>query len=206
MATRAPATARSKRTRSNLAAAAHAELAANGSLNADATARRAGVSTATFYSHFATHDDAIAAALDISLTAVVDVAEQYLRIEPLIENGLAATIRKLIQEMHAAFRNESMVMRAALARLPHHQAIRQAYRSHETRAMEHLTRQVELGQKAGLLRDGQHDLQATTLLVLLQGLHNPLLTKKHIDAEVGEGLHRAMHAALDPRCPEDRTE
>jgi len=195
---RAPATARSRRTRSDLARAAHAGLAQTGTLNADATAKTAGVSTATFYSHFATHDDAIAAALDISLTAIVGVAEQRFHIEALIDNGLEKVLHGLIREMHGVFRSESLVMRAAVARLPQHQPMRQIYRTHEARSLEHLTRQIELGQKAGLLRQGQHHQRATTLLVLLQGLHNPLLTKKRIHPEVAADLHRAMHAVLSP--------
>ena len=194
---RAPATARSRRTRANLAQAAHAHLAEHGTLNAETTAESAGVSTATFYSHFATHDDAIAAALDITLTAVVSVAERLFHIEALIENGLSAVLDDLIVEMHRVFRSESLVMRAALARLPSHQPTREIYRGHEARSLEHLTRQIELGQKAGLLREGQHDLRATTLLVLLQGLHNPLLTNP-IDAAVAADLHRSMYAVLDP--------
>jgi len=197
MTVRAPATARSRRTRASLAQAAHAYLAEHGALNAETTAKSAGVSTATFYSHFATHDDAIAAALDITLTAVVGVAEQLFHIEALIENGLPAVLDDLIVEMHSVFRSESLVMRSALARLPSHQPIREIYRSHEARSLEHLTRQIQLGQKAGLLREGQHDLRATTLLVLLQGLHNPLLTNP-IDVDVAADLHRAMYAVLDP--------
>jgi len=193
-----PATARSKRTRSELARAAHAELAKHGTLNADATAASAGVSTATFYSHFATHDDAAAAALDISLTAVVGVAEEVFHIESLIEDGLDAVIRNLIREMHNVFRSESLVMRAALARLPHHKPTRQIYRGHEQRSLEHLTRQIDLGQKAGLLSPGQHDLRATTLLVVLQGLQNPLLTKKTVNAEIAADLQRAIKALLQP--------
>jgi len=198
MTVRAPATARSKRTRANLATAAHAELAKTASLSADAIAERADVSTATFYSHFATHDDAIAAALDISLTAVVGVAEELFHIEALIDNTLAGVIDELIRGMHNVFRNESLVLRAALARLPHHKGIRQIYRTHEIRSLEHLTRQSELGQKAGLLRQGHYERQATSVLVLLQGLHNPLLTKKQIDAEVVADLQRALFAVLDP--------
>lgn len=197
MTVRAPATARSRRTRANLASAAHAYLAEHGTVCAEATAESAGVSNATFYSHFATHDDAIAAALDITLTAVVGVAERLFHIEALIENGLSTVIDDLIVEMHRVFRRESLVLRTALARLPSHQPTRAIYRSHEARSLEHLTRQIELGQKAGILRHGECNRRATTVLVFLQGLHNPLLASP-IDAEVAADLHRAIYAVLDP--------
>ena len=196
MTVRAPATARSRRTRAELARAAHQELARGAALNADAIAEAAGVSTATFYSHFATHDDAIAAALDISLTAVVGLVERVFHIEALIEEGLSKVLQELIGGMHGVFHKESLVMRAALARLSVHQPTRRIYRTHEARSLEHLTRQIELGQKAGILREGRADQRATTLLVLLQGLNNPILTKKRIDLEIASDLHRAMQALL----------
>ena len=198
MTVRAPATARSRRTRDQLARATHEQLRDRGSLNPEAIAEAAGVSAATFYSHFETHDDAIAAALDISLTAIVGVAEQRFHIEALIEDGLDAVVRGLVSAMHEVFRSESLVMRAAQARMSSHQSTREIYRGHEARSVEHLTRQIELGQKAGILRQGAPGKHATSLLVLLQGLHNPLLTKKRIDPVVFNDLHRAVHALLRP--------
>lgn len=196
MNVRAPATARSRQTRADLAGATHDELAYHGTLNVDAVAKAAGVSTATFYSHFATHDDAIATALDISLASVVDVAVRLFHIEALIEAGLSKVIDDLVVAMHKVFSDESLVMRVALARLPVHQPIRDIYRLHEARSLEHITRQIQLGQKAGILRSGNHQQRAITLLVLLQGLHNPLLTKKRIDGVVATDLHRAIQAVL----------
>ena len=52
------------------------------------------------------------------------------------------------------------------------------------------------GQKAGLLRAGDPHKRATSLLVLLQGLHNPLLTKKRIDPLVLDDHHRSVHALI----------
>jgi len=195
---RAPATKRSRRTRADLARATHDVLTRNGTVNADAIAAAAGVSTATFYSHFESHDDALAAALDISLTAVVGVVERLFHIEVLIENGLSAAIDDLVSGMHEVFRGETLVMRAALARLPLHQPTREAYRAHEARSLDHLTRQIGLGQKAGILRAGTPDRRATSLLIVLQGIHNPLLIKKRIDPLISSDLHRTIHALLSP--------
>lgn len=201
MTVRAPATARSRRTREQLARAAHARLSDHGNLDADAIAQAAGVSAATFYAHFATHDDAIAAALDLSLTAIVGVAEQLFHIEALIEEGLDAVVGGLVSATHEVFRSESLVMRAAQARMSSHQPTREIYRGHEARSIEHITRQIDLGQKAGILRGGPPSKRATSLLVLLQGLHNPLLTKKRIDPVIFDDLHRSVHALL---CPAQR--
>jgi len=193
---RTPATARSRRTRQQLAAATHDQLRNHGLLNPEAIAEVAGVSTATFYAHFASHDDAITAALDISLTSIVGVAEQHFHIEVLIEQGLDDVVAALVKGMHEVFRKESLVMRAAQARMSSHQPTRETYRGHEARSLQHVTRQIELGQKAGILRDGPPEMRATSLLVLLQGLHNPLLTKRRIDPVVLDDLHRSVHALL----------
>ncbi len=195
---RAPVTERSRRTHADLARATHDEVARSGTVHADAIAAAAGVSTATFYAYFESHDDALAAALDISLRAVVGVAERLFHIEALIENGISAVIDDLVSQTHEVFRSESLVMRAALARLSLHQPTREVYRAHEARSLDHLTRQIELGQKAGILRDGPSDRRATSLLIVLQGIHNPLLIKKRIDPLISSDLHRTISALLSP--------
>ena len=196
---RTPATKRSKQTRADLARAAHEEIARNGKVDSDAIAKAAGVSVATFYSHFASHDDAIAAALDLSLGEIVGVAEDVFLAELFASDGLDAVLVKLIAEMHRVFRKESLVLRAAQARLLAHAPSRHIFRSHEIRSIEHLTAQIQLGQESGQLGDGPADKRAMSLLVLLQGLHNPVIMKKRIDPVLTDDLHRAMFAVVGPR-------
>ena len=196
---RTPATKRSKQTRADLARAAHEEIACNGKVDSDAIAKAAGVSVATFYSHFASHDDAIAAALDLSLGEIVGVAEDVFLAELFASDGLDAVLVKLIAEMHRVFRKESLVLRAAQARLLAHAPSRHIFRSHEIRSIEHLTAQIQLGQESGQLGDGPADKRAMSLLVLLQGLHNPVIMKKRIDPVLTDDLHRAMFAVVGPR-------
>lgn len=198
MTVQVPANARSRRTRSDLARATHDELARLGILKADAIAAAAGVSTATFYAHFATHDHATAAAFDISLTAVVDVAKRRFHIEALVEDGLAVVLERLVTEMRRVVQAENLVMRAAMARLSANEHTREVYRGHEATILAHLTHQVDLGQRAGLLRTGPAERRAISLLVLLQGLNNPLLVDKHIDPVIASDLHRSMLALLSP--------
>jgi AcrR family transcriptional regulator len=196
MALRSPTTKRAIRTRAELAQAAHDEIARTGALDAAAIASSAGVSTATFYAHFDTHDDAISAALDIALADVVNVAQRHFHIEALIEHGLDPVIDDLIHETHAVFQAECLVMRCALARLTHHRAIRDVYRRHETISYDHLARHIELAQKAGLLGDGDPAHRATSLLVLTQGINNPLLTRQNLNEDIANQLRRAIVAAL----------
>lgn len=196
MSTRAPATRRSQRTRAELAQAAHDALAATGTLQPDEIAAAAGVSTATFYAHFGTHDDAIAAGLDLALVSIVAVVDEEFHIEALIERGVPGVVERLVTRSHAVFRDESLVLRAALARHAIHPAIAEVYRSHEERSHAHLVRQVALGQKAGVLADGDPARRATSLLVALQGLHNPLLTKRRLDQAISNDLVRSIVALL----------
>ena len=192
-------TARSKRsihTRGELARAAHDQIAQNGTLDAGAIAAAAGVSTATFYVHFATHDDAIAAALDITLSTVVESARRLIDIEALLERGVDPVIDDLVHEMHAVFRAESLVLRLAIARLAQHRGIRDVYRHHENVSYEHLARQIDLAQRAGLLGAGDPSHRATCVLVLMQGINNPLLTRAHLDDEVAGHLREALAVAI----------
>ncbi|MDG2114364.1 MAG: TetR family transcriptional regulator, partial [Actinomycetota bacterium] len=191
-------TERSRRTRLELARATHDEVGRSGTLDAAAIAAAAGVSAATFYAHFDGHDDALAAALDLSLNAAIGVSERVFQIEALLERGLDAVVDELVRGVVASFGVEALVMRAALARLPHHRGIRDVYRRHEAASRAHLTRQIELGQKAGLIRVGDPGDRATSLLVLTEGLNNPLLLAKRPALEVIHDLRRAIVAVLAP--------
>lgn len=191
-----PVTKRSRRTRAELARAVHDEVAQRGTLDVAAITTSADVSPATFYAHFATHDDALAAALDLTLIAVVGVSERQFTIEALLDRGVGQVVAGLVDDVVATFRREALVMRAALARLPRHRGIREVYRHHEGVARAHLTRHVELGQRAGLLRPGDPEARAVTLLVLTQGLNNPLLTADDRVGMVVDDLRHAIMAVL----------
>ncbi|MCP3854219.1 MAG: TetR family transcriptional regulator [Actinomycetia bacterium] len=198
MAAEAPISKRSRRTRTELGRAAHDEVARSGAIDVAAISSAAGVSPATFYAHFDTHDDALAAALDLSLRAVIRVSNELFRIENLLERGVESVVEQMVREVVAAFGVEAFVMRAALARLPHHRGIRAVYRHHETTSRDHLARHIELGQKAGLLRAGDPAPRATSLLVLTQGLNNPLLLGGRPSPVVIDDLCRSALALLLP--------
>jgi AcrR family transcriptional regulator len=193
-----PITERSRRTRANLARALHEEIGRTGVLDVSAVTNLAGVSPATFYAHFDDHEAALAAALDISLEAVTDVTRRLFTVEKLLDDGLESTIDDIVREAVAAFRTEALVMRAALARLPHSRAIREVYRRREDASRQHLSRQVSLAQKANVVRAGSPVDHITVLLVLTEGLNNPLLLRGTTSPEVLNGLRRAIVAALAP--------
>ena len=198
MASQPPATKRSRRTRIELSRAVHDEVARTGAVDVASIARNAGVSPATFYAHFDTHDDALSAALDLSLAAVVGVTDQRFQIEALLDHGLEHVVSQLVRNIVSSFDEEALVMRACLARLPHHRGIRDIYRKHEALSREHLARQIGLGQQAGLLRKGDPQHRATSLLVLTQGFNNPLLLGTLPVADVIDDLRRVTLALLAP--------
>ncbi len=198
MATESPATARSRRTRNDLVQAVHDEVARTGSLDVAAITKVAGVSPATFYAHFDTHDDALAAAFGLSLDAVVGVLDQHFSVEALLEHGLESVVDGLVRETLSVFRVEALVMRAAVARIPHHRGMRDTYREREILSREKLTRHIDLGQRAKVLREGDPQDRAISVLVSTQGLNNPLLLGKRPNSAVVDDLCRAINALLAP--------
>ena len=190
-------TERSRRTRAALVAGVRDELRASGTFTADTVAARAGCSVATFYSHFATKDDALASAFELVLVDLAEVIESTLTVEALAGDGLDVAVGSWIDRQVEFFRDESLVFRAALARLPFHRGIRHAYREAERVALHHLVEVITAGQSHGVIRSGEPAELAEAFLVLSQGLNNPHAIRP--DAQpLRPHLRRALVAALAP--------
>ena len=196
-------TERSRRTRAALVAGVREELRQTGAFTADTVAERAGCSPATFYGHFATKDDALASAFELVLVELATVPEQTLTVVALQRDGLDHTIDAWVNRQVAFFRDESLVFRAALARLPFHRGIRHAYREAERVALHQLVGFVAAGQSLGLIRPDDPDQLAEAFLVLSQGLNNPHALRPEA-AHVRTHLGRALVASLEP-CKERRS-
>jgi AcrR family transcriptional regulator len=190
-------TERSRRTRAALVAGVRDELRATGTFTADTVAERASCSVATFYSHFATKDDALASAFELVLVDLADIIETTLTVDALRGDGLEAAVETWADRQVEFFRDESLVFRAALARLPFHRGIRHAYREAERVAMQHLVTVVAEGQSANVIGSGDPAELAEAFLVLSQGLNNPHAIRPEADA-MRVHLRRALVAALAP--------
>ena len=166
---------RGARTRTRLVAATVEEVAATGSFTAERVALRAGTSPATFYAHLPSKDVALAAAFSRVLDELNRDVEAGLRIEMLLDQGLARLCEAFVGSAVGFFRDRSLVFRCALARLPESRELRRIYRDHEAAALAATLRFVERGQAAGRVRAGDARVLATSILVLAQGLNNPLL-------------------------------
>jgi AcrR family transcriptional regulator len=166
---------RGAKTRARLVAATVDEVAASGSFTAERVAHRAGTSPATFYVHLPSKDVALAAAFSQVLDELNHEVEAGLRIELLLDDGLARLCEAFVASAVQFFTDRSRVFRCALARLPESRELRRIYRDHEESALAATLRFVERGQAAGRVRAGDARVIATSTLVLCQGLNNPLL-------------------------------
>jgi AcrR family transcriptional regulator len=191
-----PAGAKAQRTYRTLVAATRTVIVETGRMSGESVAAAAGVAPATFYAYFPSKDEALAAALDEVLNEAVEGALAALDVVRLLEQGLRPLLEEAVEVTIATFARSARVMRLALARLPESETVRQVYREHQGHALELLRRFVLLGAAAGHLTDAEPEVVATALLVLLQGLNNPLLTRSERDERAVEALVDALHHLL----------
>lgn len=175
MAVAVPAGRKAQRTHRALTSATRAVIAETGAFNADLVAESAGVAPATFYAYFPSKDDALAAALDEVLTELNDRTLAEVSIEHLLDAGLRPTVERAVAAALDVFTSSALVMRLALARLPESRPIRHVYRDHQREATAALERFVGLGIAAGRIADVDVATATETVLVMMQGLNNPML-------------------------------
>lgn len=182
-----PQGGKARRTYDALVAATREVISSTGAFSAETVGDRAGMSQATFYSYFPTKDDALRAAFDLVLTELDDAGARALAVERLLDTDLRTVIREALTAVLDVFRDNALVFRLALVRLPESKVIRDVFRSRQRDGYDVIRRFVELGQKAGAIRYTDTDRLATTLLITLQGLNNPiLLQRKKNDAALDD--------------------
>lgn len=178
-----PAAGKPARTHRALVEATRAELEATGGrFSGEAVAARAGMAPATFYAYFPSKDEALAAALDDVLGRLVDVTLAELQVDALLDGGVEAVARRAVTVSLEVFVTSAVVFRVALARLPESRTIRDVYRHHQAEARAAMERFLRLGAVAGKLTTDDPAVVTTALLVLFQGLNNPLLLQRGRDA------------------------
>ena len=162
-------TARSQRTRAALVAALNERLTRNGGFTADEIAELAGCTPATFWSHFGTKDDAIAAAFSAALEDLIEVVSALFGEEPgdLRRTSRAERLRwseRTIDELLSYFSSRALLYRAAIARIPESREIRKIYRRTEKRTIEIVA--AGIGPK-------RPPEDAIAIVAFCQGLNNP---------------------------------
>jgi AcrR family transcriptional regulator len=192
---------RSERTRRVVVDATVARLRSEGAFTVEQVAADVGVSVATIYNRFPEgRDGLLAAAFDTALDRLVS-AGAVLTVEHLLDHGLQATIRAMVDGLVAVFTDEALVMRSALARLPESRVLRESYRRHEADARSRNHRFVQLGQAAGRIADEDTAELADVLVVMGQGLNNPVLLGSSHRARLVDHLTAAIVAVLEPGGP-----
>ena len=176
------------RTRHKLVRAVRDEIAENGGFSAERVALRAGTSTPTFYNHFATKDDALAAAYEQMMLGVVDMAQRKCQIERLLDEGLQVLVADWVLMTGAFFRENVRLSRLAQAAIDRSKTMRDLFREHEARTIEVYRRFIELGQAACAIRQGDPDAMASTLTITAQSWHHQLVQ----NVEAGDELHREL--------------
>lgn len=189
---------KAERTRLRLVEAVRDELQAAGVCSAEAVARRAESSPATFYNHFQSKDDAILAAFDAAMHDLVAFVDRRLDVSDALELGRTAFLRDWIESCVAFFRANSLVFSAARTQLANADGFRAIYRAREAEALAHYTRFVRLAQRAGLVRAGDPDALAEVFMLTSEGWNHPRVLRM----ERGDALHaelvRSVEAMLAP--------
>lgn len=188
-------TARSRRTRASLVAAVRTELRGTATFTAETVAERADCSPATFYSHFGTKDDALAAAFEQTLAELVDMSTGALTTEAFVVDGVDATMVAFVADQARFFRRESLVFRAALSRLSHHRPLRDAYRDAERRTLAHLVEVFGQLADAGLISPTEPAGRAEAFMIASQGINNPRALAPPAD-QVRSSLARGLSGIL----------
>ena len=164
-----PPLGKAARTRLRLVEAVRREIEDEGAISAEAVARRADSSPATFYNHFSSKDEAVLAAFDAAMADLVAFVETRLRVEAALEHGLTPFLRGWLTECVGFFRTNSLVFGAARALSPSSAELRRVFADRESEALVHYTRFVRLGQRAGLVRAGDPAALAEAWMLATQG-------------------------------------
>ena len=188
---------KASQTYGRLLAATVDEICEKGAFAAEMVAERSGTSTATFYVYFPSKDVALTAAFDAVLQRMTDMVEDELQIEKLLTRGLEQVCQDYVGAALNFFRTHSLMFRLALAELPHSKSLRQSYLSAENKVQERYVSFITLGQKAGMVKRGDVVAMATTLLVLTQGLNNPVAMRRS-SRTVRKGLVDLAYHHLKP--------
>lgn len=183
-------TARSQRTRAALVAAVHAQLARDGGFTAEEIATTAGCTPATFWAHFGSKDDAVAAAFAVALDDLVALTAELFHDEPRADVEAWATT--VVDRLIGYFADRALLYRAAIARFPEHRPLRAAYRDAEDRAEAII---------AAALGPSHHHDDAIAVLVFCQGLNNPALLRSTPGGGVRRRLAVALTALVDAGRP-----
>ena len=189
------------RTRLRLVEATRQLLQASGGFTAERVAREAGASPATFYNHFPSKSDALAAVFQVAMDDLVEVVGARLQIEHLLERGLEGFAADWVHACCDFLRANSQVFSAARVQFPGSPALREVYRSREAAALDRFRRFVQLGQAARAIREGDANAIAEAMMVTAEGWNNPAVLRLDEASPLHQELSRMVVRMLAPEDP-----
>lgn len=158
------------RTRQSLLEATLAVIAETGEFTGELVAERAGVSTATFYSHFGTKDHAIQACLAQAFELYEERMREVESVERLLDAGLRETMTAIVATITTLNDDYRSVMRLARGRIQASRLLREQSRDEQQRAFAATRRFIELGQASGRIRRDDPELLTATVRTIVEGL------------------------------------
>lgn len=195
-------TGKATRTRHGLVGRTLEVVAETGEFTGEQVAARAGVSTATFYAHFATKDHAVHACLQRAFDDYQQRMQQVESIERLLDVGLRETVTGIVRTIADINDEYRSLLRLARARVRASQLLREQSRVEERRAFAASLRFVRLGQSAGMIRRSDPEILTATMRTLVEGL-DAWTVRSHpavAETEIPDLLTRYL-APIPPEAP-----
>lgn len=158
------------RTRRRLQQVTLEAIASSGEFTGEAVAERAGVSTATFYAHFATKDHAIAACLELCFEDFDARMSEVQSVEALLSDGLPRTVHAIVTTMIDVNRRYRSLLRLARSRVQASTLLRDLSRRQERSAFAATEHFVRLGQAAGRIRSGDPEALTAAVRTVVESL------------------------------------
>ena len=140
-----------------------------------AVATEAGLSVGTFYAYFADRDEALAALFARRLDGLIGTVDAALTTDALLDDGLEVVLERVLDVVLDGYGRHASAFRAALVQLPSSPPIAAVYWDRHRRSAELIATFLRRAQAAGAVRDGDADVLAQALLVLMQGTNTPVL-------------------------------
>lgn len=191
-----PRPGKSARTRLRLVDAVRREIEDTGAVNAEAVARRAESSPATFYNHFASKDAAVLAAFEATMEDLVAVVGEGLDVSRALDMGLEDFLREWTWSCLEFFRANSLVFGAARALTPSSREMGRVLKAREAESLELYVRFVRLGQRAQIVAGDDPEALAELFMLTCQGWNHPRLLRTERGSALHEELTRSVHAML----------
>lgn len=176
------------RTRRRFVAAIRTELSETGVLSPGSVAKRAKVSPATFYNHFRSREAALVSAFEAAMDELLDIVTRGLRVDLLLQQGLADFCAGWAQTCAAFFNSNATLLSVAQAEAPASESLRGTFAARQRESLALYEQFIELGQRAQMIRAGNPRAIAQLLLVTNQSWNHPFLR----EVEPGDALHQEM--------------